>query len=65
MNDQSAPGETRTTLIDPVTAQYIHTLTVTGRHEGHYKCCVSNDVPSQACADIVVEGMYSVMFSNQ
>ena len=31
-------------LDDPVTAQYTHTLTVTGRWEGRYTCAVANDI---------------------
>ena len=31
-----------TVLNDPVTANYTHTLTVTGRQEGLYRCTVEN-----------------------
>ena len=34
--------ETETVLDDPVTAQYTHTLNVTGRMTGLYTCTVSN-----------------------
>ena len=38
---------TETVLEDPVTAQYTHTLTVTGRYEGnYYTCTVANNRPS-------------------
>ena len=37
---------TQTVLNDPVTAQYTHTLTVTGRLPGLYTCNVSNSKPS-------------------
>ena len=36
----------KTVLDDPETAQYTHTLTVTGRLEGHYQCIVANNKPS-------------------
>ncbi len=45
-----------TVLSDPVTAQYIHTLTVTGRLGGQYQCSVSNSKPSTATAQLTVEG---------
>ena len=35
-----------TVLNDPVTAQYTHTLTVTGRLPGLYTCTVANNKPS-------------------
>ena len=37
---------TETVLDDPVTAQYTHTLTVTGILTGLYTCTVANDRPS-------------------
>ena len=37
---------TETVLNDPETAQYTHTLTVTGREEGLYRCTVANNKPS-------------------
>ena len=45
-----------TVLNDPVTAQYTHTLTVTGRLGGQYQCTVSNNKPSQGSASITVQG---------
>ena len=36
-------GKMETVLDDPVTAQYTHTLTVTGRLEGLYTCTVANE----------------------
>ena len=45
-----------TVLDDPVTAQYIHTLTVTGRLGGQYQCTVSNSKPSTATAQLTVAG---------
>ena len=47
---------TDTTLDDQMTAQYIHTLTVTGRLGGLYTCTVANDKPSQDSANFIVEG---------
>ena len=43
-------------LDDPVTAQYTHTLTVTGRLGGQYQCTVSNNKPSTATAQLTVAG---------
>ena len=40
----------------PETAQYTHTLTVTGRQEGLYTCTVANDKPSNDSAQIIVKG---------
>ena len=45
-----------TVLDDPVTAQYTHTLTVTGRLGGEYQCNVSNNKPSEATANLTVQG---------
>ena len=52
-----AVGVTEIVLNDPVTAQYTHTLTVTGRLVGLYTCTVTNDKPSTASATITVEGI--------
>ena len=48
---------TETVLDDPVTAQYTHTLTVTGRLGGLYTCTVANNKPSNDSVNIIVEGM--------
>ena len=45
---------------DAATAQYTHTLTVTGRLGGLYTCTVSNDKPSTATMSLTVQGMYRV-----
>ena len=45
-----------TVLDDPVTAQYTHTMTVTGRLGGHYQCTVSNNKPSQDSDQFTVAG---------
>ena len=47
---------TETVLNDPVTAQYTHTLTVTGSLGGLYTCTVANDKPSEALVTLI-EGM--------
>ena len=41
-----------TVVVDRVTAQYTHTLTVTGRLGGLYKCIVWNNKPSAQLAII-------------
>ena len=48
-------GTTKTVLEDPVTAHYIHNLTVTGRRPGFYTCIVANNKPSMANARLSVE----------
>ena len=47
---------TETVLDDRVTAQYTHTLTVTGRLGGLYTCIVANDKPSEDSAQLFVQG---------
>ena len=49
---------TESVLNGPLTAQYTHTLTVTGRLGGLYMCTVANNKPSTASANITVQGMY-------
>ena len=43
-------------LDDPVTAQYTHTLTVTGRLGGQYQCNVTNSKPSEATTTFTAQG---------
>ena len=45
-----------TVLDDPVTAQYTHILTVTGRDGGEYQCNVSNNKPSTGISNFTVQG---------
>ena len=45
-----------TVLNNATTAQYTHTLTVTGRLGGQYQCTVSNIRPSMATAQLTVAG---------
>ena len=50
-----------TVLNNAETATYTHTLTVTGRTEGLYRCSVSNSKPSSAAAELIVAGtVYSL-----
>ena len=48
---------TETVLDDRVTAQYTHTLTVTGRLGGLYTCTVANNKPSNDSAQFTVQGI--------
>ena len=47
---------TETVLDNRVTAQYTHTLTVTGSLIGIYTCTVANNKPSNDSADFTVQG---------
>ena len=47
---------TETVLDDPVTAQYTHTLTVTGSIDGNYTCFVANNKPSFAMKSYLMAG---------
>ena len=53
----TAMGDAVTVFNDVTTAQYTHTLTVTGRLGGLYQCTMSNVKPSEAMADFTVEGL--------
>ena len=46
----------KTVLEDPITAQYTHNLTVTGRLGGLYTCSVSNNMPSTVNECFTVKG---------
>ena len=52
-----AVGDTETVLDNTETAQYTHTLTVTGRLGGDYTCTVANNKPSTASANITIIGI--------
>ena len=52
---------TETVLDDPMTAQYTHTLTVTGRLGGLYTCTVTNNKPSNDSAQITVGGKITTL----
>ena len=57
----TAMGDEMTVLDDTETATYTHTLTVTGRTEGLYRCSVSNSKPSLTAAELSVTGIvYSI-----
>ena len=57
-NSKPVLGESTHTVLDnPVTAQYTHTLTVTGRKGGLYECNVTNNKPSTAIAKYTVRGI--------
>ena len=49
----------QTVLDDPITGQYTHTLTVTGRQGGLYTCTVANNKSSTASASITVQGVFT------
>ena len=53
--------EGTTVLNNTETAQYIHTLTVTGRLPGQYQCNVSNNKPSTATKSFTVQGDVKVL----
>ena len=62
----TAIGDEMTVFNNVTTAQYTHTLTVTGRLGGDYQCTVSNVKPSEAVVDFTVEGtayMYIYMYA--
>ena len=48
---QTAVGERRSEVVNGVTAQYTHTLTVTGRTGGLYTCTVTNEVTPAGASD--------------
>ena len=50
-------GNKMTVLNNATTAQYTHTLTVTGRLGGLYTCTVANNKPSEDSATYTVRGM--------
>ena len=50
---------TETVLNNTVTAQYTHTLTVTGRYPGLYTCTMANNKPSTAARNFIVKGELS------
>ena len=56
-DSQTLSGGILTVLNGTMTAQYTHTLTVTGRLEGLFQCSVTNNKPSEATAQLTVEGI--------
>ena len=57
-SEEVLAGET--VLDNAESAQYTHTLTVTGRLPGQYQCTVSNNKPSTASNTFTVEGSVRV-----
>ena len=55
-DSEAVTNGTETVLDNPMTAQYTHTLTVTGRLGGLYTCTVSNDKPSKDSASYSLQG---------
>ena len=53
---------TETVLNDPVTANYTHTLTVSGRLPGLYTCTVTNNKPSSDSASYTIKGIIKHKF---
>ena len=51
-------GDEMSVLNDATTAQYTHTLTVTGRLGGLYTCTVANGKPSEDSAQLNVQGLH-------
>ena len=62
-DNEEAPGERLTVLNNAATAQYNHTLTVTGRLGGLYKCTVANDKPSNDSVQLNVQGNHKFSIS--
>ena len=56
-NSDTITEGTETVLDDRVTAQYTHTLTVTGRLGGLYTSTVVNDKPSENSTNFFVQGI--------
>ena len=56
LNDNSTYRITSQVLTDAETATYTHTLRVTGRPFGEYKCNVSNSKLSSSSETLVLEG---------
>ena len=52
----TAMGDAVTVFNDVTTAQYTHTLAVTGRQGGDYQCNVSNAKPSSDSASLRIQG---------
>ena len=55
-DSETAVGTQRSAVVDGVTAQYNHTLTVTGRLPGVYTCTVDNEVSPQDSESFTIEG---------
>ena len=65
LSDDSTYSITSQVLTDPVTANYTHTLVVTGRLVGEYECTVSNNKPSSASGMLAIVGKnYNYIFED-
>ena len=62
-NSKEAEGNKQSVLNNATTAQYTHTLTVTGRLGGLYTCTVANDKPSEDSANFTVLGRKDIWSS--
>ena len=62
-NSVTVTEGTETVLDNRTTSQYTHTLTVTGRLGGLYKCTVANNRPShnEASAELNVQGTQNIL----
>ena len=56
-NSDTVTEGSETVLDDRMTAQYTHTLTVTGRLGGLYTCTVANNKPSEDSVGFRVKGI--------
>ena len=56
-NRATARGLKQSVLTNPVTADYTHTLTVSGIPSGRYMCIITNNKPSRAEDIFNVEGL--------
>ena len=54
-------NRTETVLGNRETSQYTHTLTVTGRQGGLYKCIVANNKPSEDSSQLTVQGTCNIL----
>ena len=59
----SAQGTPESTLDDPVTATYTHTLTVTDSLWSSYRCLIKNELPSEADAKFITKSVLTIVFS--
>ena len=59
-DSETAVGTQRSAVVDGVTAQYTHTLTVTERLPGVYRCTVDNEVSPQDSESYTIEGILAL-----
>ena len=57
-DSEEVVGEAVTVLDNAASADYTHTLTVTGRLPGLYTCTVANSIPSEDSTSTMFSGMY-------